>query len=344
MKKILPFFLFLLLSVTAMAGETFTFNDLLHWSGSDSTFGSGSNSKGAWDFFTDVKVTDNEDGTYDVELCKFVMFKVADCGNIIFKNVPGTSTATVTRLSTNGERVEGTVVGGKYEGNETKMTIEGAFLRNGEQLYLYMEGLFEGWTADDPFKITFGTPIEGETTTYNEPAKITYAGLTVEHESDKINLVDKGDNKYRLIYKDFKFTKDNYMVGDYTVDEITPTEDADGFMNINYTGTAKISNVGQFGAQVGFYDGQEVPFSIKGKFKDGRMQAQLTVCVTSAANATVEFGVDPSEWTPTAISGVEADSNNAATEIFTVGGMKVNKLQKGLNIVRRGGKTVKVAK
>lgn len=345
MKKILPLFLFLLLSVTAMAGETLTFNDLLHWSGSDSTFGSGSNSNGNWDFFTDVKVTDNDDDTYDIEICNFKMFNVVDCGNVIFKNVPGTTKGNVTTLSSNGEKVEGEVIGGNYAGNATNMTIEGAFLRSGDQIYLHMEGLFEGWTSDDPFKIYFGTEIEGDPTIYKEQAKITYANLTAEHNEDKIYLTEitSKPGVYKLVYKGFTFTSKDLAVGDYEVAEVTPTVGDDGLKHINYTGYAKLKNLGSYAASVGFYDGQDVPFSIDATFNDTRMQAQLTLCVSAAANATVEYGVDPSEWTATAISGIEAD-NNAKTEIFTIGGAKVNSLQKGLNIVRRGGKTVKVVK
>lgn len=45
----------------------------------------------------------------------------------------------------------------------------------------------------------------------------------------------------------------------------------------------------------------------------------------------------------TAISGVKADKGESnATEIYSAGGVKLGKLQKGLNIVRSNGKTVKM--
>lgn len=344
MKKILHLFLFLLLSVAASAGETLTFNDLLHWSGDDSTFGSGSNSKGTWDFMTDVKVTDNDDDTYTIEICNFRMFGKVDCGNAIFRNVPGTSKGNIVTLSTGGEKIDGEIVGGQYAGFETKMTVEGAFLRSGDQIYLHLEGKFEGW-ADDPFKIYFGVPIEGDPIIYKEPAEITYANLTTSHEADKIYLIEDINNEgtYKLIYKDFTFTSNNFSMGDYEVAEVKPTEGEDGYKHISYNGMAKLANLGTYAAQVGFYTGQEVPFKIDATFNDTRMQADVTLRVSATSEATVKYGVDPSEWVSTAINGVETDSN-AKTEIFTIGGVKVNGLQKGLNIVRRGGKTIKVIK
>ena len=46
-----------------------------------------------------------------------------------------------------------------------------------------------------------------------------------------------------------------------------------------------------------------------------------------------------------AISGIQAEMENGNVSIYTVGGAKVNSLQKGVNIVRlANGKTVKVIK
>ena len=45
------------------------------------------------------------------------------------------------------------------------------------------------------------------------------------------------------------------------------------------------------------------------------------------------------------INSVDAAENNTITEIYTLGGARVNSLQKGINIVRlANGKTIKVIK
>ena len=46
----------------------------------------------------------------------------------------------------------------------------------------------------------------------------------------------------------------------------------------------------------------------------------------------------------TGINLVQDNQGNQHIEIYTVGGKKVNKMQRGVNIIRRGSKAVKVAR
>lgn len=64
------------------------------------------------------------------------------------------------------------------------------------------------------------------------------------------------------------------------------------------------------------------------------------------SNATYKyFNVLDLPKDPTNIKDINADTNDGKAEIYTVGGAKVNSLQKGINIVRyANGKTVKVLK
>ena len=59
MKKILPFVLFLLMSVTAMAGNSYEFEETYRYDGDVTHAGSG---------LAKVVITDNEDGTYTIAI------------------------------------------------------------------------------------------------------------------------------------------------------------------------------------------------------------------------------------------------------------------------------------
>lgn len=336
MKKLLSLFISILLSATAMAGETKTFNDKLHWEGNVSL-----NQSGTRDFFTDVDITDNEDGTYDITLKDVFIYR--SIGDVLFFNVPGEVKGETVVLSSKGEPVEGVVhstgtsaTDKKWDGAKCSMSVEGMF--RGEEAYLYISGNFAGW-GDNPFIFVFGAEMDFVTAYYNEPAKVIYAGTTVDHQSDQIELVENDDNTYKITYKSFKFAADNIEFADYVIDKVQVTE-SDGLYHFSFNGLCKLKNLAKFATQVGFRENQEVAISLSGTFNSAHMYATGTVPVAANATADVVYGTDPSTWS-TGISGINA-SSNADTKIYTVSGMKTTRLQKGLNIVKTDGKTKKV--
>lgn len=328
MKKILPLFLFLLLSVVAMAGETKTFYENVHWSGDPSI--TGDNANGKYDFFSNINITDNEDGTYDV--CIEYTKIWVNCGSITFRNVQGTTANGFTTLTSNGEKLTAEVVGSEFNRGETTMTVEGAF--NSDNAYLYLSGTFQGW-GDNPFTITVGAPVEADPVIYTVSSEVTFADATVPHAADQIYVIPRFENRYKIIYKNFTFSEANEVMGDYLVDGIpTHTED-DGYTYFDYEGSAMLDNLGDWAVGVGFNKSSVVPVKIKGKFNDTSIEGEAVYQVSYAATATVKFS--------SVANGINAISaGNTTSEVFSATGMKLDTLQKGLNIVRTNGKVKKV--
>lgn len=336
MKKLLSLFISVLLAATAMAGETKTFYDNLHWEGDVSL-----NQNGKHDLLANVEITDNEDGTYDITLKDVFIYR--SIGDVLFYNVPGETKGLSVVLSSKGEPVEGVVHSTgtddkdrRWDGAKCSMTIEGMF--RGDDAYLYISGNFAGW-SDNPFIFVFGVQMDAVSAIYKEPCKVTYAGEPTNHANDEIDLVDNGDNTYKLIYKDFKFSANDIELSDYVIDKLEVTE-SEGRRHFSYNGLCKLKNLAEFATQVGFREGQEIAISLSGVFDDTHMYVTGTVPVAATATADIVYGTDPSTWV-TGISDINA-TNNADTQIFTVSGMKANRLQKGLNIVKTGGKTKKI--
>lgn len=329
MKKFFTLFILALLSMTAMAGETKSFYDNLHWSGSPGV--SGTNENHAHDFFTTVEITDNEDGTYDVKFTNIKIF--VDCGSLTFRNVPGEKDGNITRFSTDVTLIEGEVEGSSFNRGRTIMTVEGAY--KNDECYVYTAGTFQGW-SDSPMVFEFGSQVEADPVVYHPAAKVSFANQTVEHDADEIQVISKGDNLYKITYKNFTFAKSNMTVGDYIMDNVRAYS-AGNMLVFDFYNPAKLANLGDYGQSVGFVEGMQLPAKFTGSFTDTEFDAEGTFQVTSSGTATVVLG----NGVPTSIKGVEDDAT-AKEEVFSATGMKLDKMQKGLNIVRKGGRTVKV--
>ena len=184
MKKILPFVLFLLMSVTAMAGNSYEFEETYRYQGDVTSKGDG---------LATVVITDNEDGTYTIAISGMQCY--VDLGTITFKNIPGKETRGITRFSSDMEFVEGEVVNSGFNRGETKMTVEGAFKK--DECYVELAGKFQGW-SDNPFQIWIGSPVEPDAFVYKVKAEITYGDDTVTHDADEVRIIDNGDGTITL--------------------------------------------------------------------------------------------------------------------------------------------------
>ena len=172
--------------------------------------------------------------------------------------------------------------------------------------------------------------------TYTAPAMYTYASMDEETpgakrfvEAQEIQLSDNGDGTYTVIIKNLG---DN--AGDPAGDiqfTATATEAEDGTISLTADTQAEIG---------GFYEGcGEVAVKFNGTLNGEDLTATYDIDIPSGA-AHAEFG----NGVTNGINTVN-NTNNNITSIYTVGGAKVNSLQKGVNIVRlANGKTVKVIK
>lgn len=328
MKKILPFVLFLLMSVTAMAGNSYEFEETYKCQG-DVT--------GKADGLAKVVITDNEDGTYNIEISGMKVY--VDLGTITFKNIPGKETRGITRFSSDMEFVEGEVVGSGFNRGETKMTVDGAFKK--DECYVALAGKFQGW-GDNPYQIWIGSPVEADAFVYKVKAEITYGDDTVTHDADEVRVIDNGDGTMKFVYPQFTFAESNIVVGDYSVSNVSVSEaDENGFKKFTSYNSAKLANPSSFAAASGLSPELDLPTIISGRYNEKSIEMKGEFMVSGSGTAPkAKFVISNLE---TGISAVEA--NNAATDgIYSATGVKYNKLQKGLNIVRKGGKTFKVLK
>lgn len=328
MKKILPFVLFLLMSVTAMAGNSYEFEETYRYQG-DVT--------GKGDGLATVVITDNEDGTYTIAISGMQCY--VDLGTITFKNIPGKETRGITRFSSDMEFVEGEVVNSGFNRGETKMTVEGAFKK--DECYVELAGKFQGW-SDNPFQIWIGSPVEPDAFVYKVKAEITYGDDTVTHDADEVRVIDNGDGTMKFVYPQFTFAESNIVVGDYSVSNVSVSEaDENGFKKFTSYNSAKLANPSAFAAASGLSPELDLPTIISGRYNEKSIEMKGEFMVSGSGTAPkAKFVISNLE---TGISAVEA--NNAATDgIYSATGVKYNKLQKGLNIVRKGGKTFKVLK
>lgn len=329
MKKILPFVLFLLMSVTAMAGNSYEFEETYKCQG-DVT--------GKADGLAKVVITDNEDGTYNIAISGMKVY--VDLGTITFKNIPGKELRGITSFSSDMEFVEAEVVGSGFNMGETKMTVDGAFKK--DECYVALAGKFQGW-SDNPYQIWIGSPVEPDAFVYKVKAEITYpADATVIHEADEVRIIDNGDGTMKFVYPQFTIAESNIVVADYSISNIAVSDaDENGFKTFTSTNTAKIANPSSFAGASGLSPELDLHAALSGRYSEKSIEVKGEFMVSGSGTAPkAKFVISNLE---TGISAVEA--TNAATDgIYSATGVKYNKLQKGLNIVRKGGKTFKVLK
>ena len=173
------------------AGDVSNFNGKVSWTGTIT--GKGNNT-------TDVTVTDNGGGLYDICIKKLTVY--GRDSEITFTNVPGTAQGEGVVFSTNGQNSTYTV--NSAWGDQVAMTVEGKML--GDQLYLFCSGKVFGW-SDDPFTITYGEdfeiPAAPAGASYNFNGNIAWKGNVTGkgNNTTDINITEKGNGLYDINIK-----------------------------------------------------------------------------------------------------------------------------------------------
>ena len=167
--------------------------------------------------------------------------------------------------------------------------------------------------------------------TYTAPAMYTYASMDEETpgakrfvEAQEIQLSDNGDGTYTVIIKNLGDCEGD-PAGDIQF-TATATEAEDGTISLTADTQVELG---------GYYEGSgEYAVKFNGTLNGEDLTATYDIDIPSGA-AHAEFG----NGVTNGINTVN-NTNNTITSIYTVGGAKVNSLQKGVNIVRlANGKT-----
>ena len=217
------------------AGDVSNFNGKVSWTGTIT--GKGNNT-------TDVTVTDNGGGLYDICIKKLTVY--GRDSEITFTNVPGTAQGEGVVFSTNGQNSTYTV--NSAWGDQIAMTVEGKML--GDQLYLFCSGKVFGW-SDDPFTITFGEDFEIPAgpvgPSHKFTGKVSYNGNWTGKGNNETDVViaENGDGLYTINIKTLSVYGDN---GNIKFTNVPGTAQGEGVVfstnGEKLTGTVEGSNYG----------------------------------------------------------------------------------------------------
>ena len=300
------------------AGDVSNFNGKVSWKGT--VTGKGSNT-------TDVTVTDNGGGLYDI--CIKTLSVYGRDSEITFTNVPGTAQGEGVVFSTNGQNSTYTV--NSAWGDQIAMTVEGKML--GDQLYLFCSGKVFGW-SDDPFTLTYGEDFEmpaapeaEPTASYTDKAVTTFMGTNEQtFENAKVDVYETGENKYKFIIRQYQFA--TYLLGDFTAVDVVGTPNADGSVSYSFDGMATASNIGPSATAFGVGEGKEFELKFQGKSKDGKLYINGEFNI-SGYQCTYVFGEEPqAEPTPVVyndkasslFNGTSTNFDEASVEVYETAG------------------------
>ena len=179
-------------------------------------------------------------------------------------------------------------------------------------------------------------------------ANAVYNGTTTNYDAKTVDFVQYEEGKYKLVWKTLE--AGSTIFGDYTIENITVAEDADTHvLTLTTTDTEGTwSNVNPaYGFMFGLAEGTKTAFTgFEGtcklnETKDAIEKLKFKFNISIMGNeANLVFG----EKAPESETGINATTvAEGAATLFTVDGVKLSKLQKGLNIVRSAdGKVKKV--
>ena len=191
-------------------------------------------------------------------------------------------------------------------------------------------------------------PFSPVTLSTTDVANAVYNGTTTNYDAKTVEFVQYEEGKYKLVWKTLE--AGSTIFGDYTIENITVAEDADTHvLTLTTTDTEGTwSNVNPaYGFVFGLAEGTKTAFTgFEGtcklnEAKDAieKLNFKFNISI-KGYEANLVFG----EKAPESETGINATTvAEGAATLFTVDGVKLSKLQKGLNIVRTAdGKVKKV--
>lgn len=189
-------------------------------------------------------------------------------------------------------------------------------------------------------------PFSPVTLSKTDVANAVYNGTTTNYDAKTVDFVQYEEGKYKLVWKTLE--AGSTILGDYTIDNITVAEDAETHvLTLTTTDTeGKWSNVNSaYGSMLGVTEGGNTAFTgFEGtcklnETKDAIEKLKLKFNISILGyEANLVFG----EKAPESETGINATTvADGAATLFTVDGVKLSKLQKGLNIVRSADGKVK---
>lgn len=167
------------------------------------------------------------------------------------------------------------------------------------------------------------------------------AGRTTDYAQKEVELTKVSDDVYKFTFR--KLAPMEYKTfGDFVVEDVTATVDAAGEMTFSTASTEGTwTNVTSTAAIGGVTEGSKSSisaFTATLSADKTKLIVDLTF-MTMGSDVNVVFG---KEYTgPTAINTLTTADDNKYVAIYTLGGVRMQNLQRGINIVRTASGKVK---
>lgn len=167
------------------------------------------------------------------------------------------------------------------------------------------------------------------------------AGRTTDYAQKEVELTKVSDDVYKFTFR--KLAPMEYKTfGDFVVEDVTATVDAAGEMTFSTASTEGTwTNVTSTAAIGGVKEGSKSSisaFTATLSADKSKLIVDLTF-MTMGSDVNVVFGKEYTD--PTAINTLTTDDDNKYVAIYTLGGVRMQNLQRGINIVRTASGKVK---
>lgn len=167
------------------------------------------------------------------------------------------------------------------------------------------------------------------------------AGRTTDYAQKEVELTKVSDDVYKFTFR--KLAPMEYKIfGDFVVEDVTATVDAAGEMTFSTASTEGTwTNVTSTAAIGGVTEGSKSSisaFTATLSADKSKLIVDLTF-MTLGSDVNVVFGKEYTD--PTAINTLTTADDNKYVAIYTLGGVRMQNLQRGINIVRTASGKVK---
>ena len=167
------------------------------------------------------------------------------------------------------------------------------------------------------------------------------AGRTTDYTQKEVELTKVSDDVYKFTFR--KLAPMEYKTfGDFVVEDVTATVDAAGEMTFSTASTEGTwTNVTSTAAIGGVTEGSKSSisaFTATLSPDKSKLIVDLTF-MTMGSDVNVVFGKEYTD--PTAINTLTTADDNKYVAIYTLGGVRMQNLQRGINIVRTANGKVK---
>lgn len=167
------------------------------------------------------------------------------------------------------------------------------------------------------------------------------AGRTTDYAQKEVELTKVSDDVYKFTFR--KLAPMAYKTfGDFVVEDVTATVDAAGEMTFSTASTdGTWTNVTSTAAIGGVSEGSKSSisaFTATLSADKSKLIVDLTF-MTLGSDVNVVFGKEYTD--PTAINTLTTADDNKYVAIYTLGGVRMQNLQRGINIVRTASGKVK---